>query len=129
MDKPDCLENGGRQTVPSKLEVVVVGWGWTSVGLRRWYWGQFVEVEHDVEVLELEVDLREERGEEHCNIHAIGGRESRGVRSWPWHSRGEPPMGRWRSHRGSVQGSASACDLYDWFPQSIVQRDGPSMGK
>ena len=74
--KPDCLENGGRQTVPSKLEVVdvvVVGWGWTSVGLRRWYWGQFVEVEHDVEVLELEVDLREERGEEHCNIHAIGG--------------------------------------------------------
>ena len=48
------------------------------VGLQRWYWGQFVEVEHDVEVLGVEVDLHEERGEEHCNIHAIGGREFRG---------------------------------------------------
>ena len=25
--KLDCLENGEMQTVPSKLEVVVVGWG------------------------------------------------------------------------------------------------------
>ena len=24
---PDCLENGERQTFPSKLEVVVDGWG------------------------------------------------------------------------------------------------------
>ena len=99
------------------------------MGLQRWYWGQFVEVEHDVEVLELEADLRRERGEERCNIRAIGGRESRGVRSWPWHSREELPMGRWRNHQGSVLGYASACDLCDWFPQSIVQLDGPSTGK
>ena len=89
----DCLESGGRRIVPSKLEVVVVDWVWTNVGLQRWYWDQFVEVEHDVGVLELEVDLHGEKGREHRNMHAIGGRESRDVRSWPLHNQGEPPMG------------------------------------
>ena len=91
--KQDWLESGEMRTVPSKLEVVVVDWGWMRVGLQRWYWGQFVEVGRDVEVLGVEVDLHEERGEEHCNIHAIEGREFRGEHSWPWHSREEPPMG------------------------------------
>ena len=61
--------------------------------IQRWCWGRFVEVEHDGEVLELEVGLLREKGEEHCNIRAIGERESRGVRSWPWHSREELPVG------------------------------------
>ena len=63
------------------------------MGLQRWYLDQSVEVERDVEVPEVEVDLHEERGEEHCSIHAIEGQEFRGEHSWPWHSRGEPPMG------------------------------------
>ena len=91
--KPDCPENGEKRTDPNKLEVMVGGWGSKSVGIQRWYWGQFVEVEHDDEVLELEVDLHGEKGEEHRNLRAIGGRESRDVRSWPWRSREEPPMG------------------------------------
>ena len=68
------------------------------MGLHGWCWDQLSEVGRDVEVLELEVDLRGERDEEHCNILAIGGRESRSVHSWPWHSRVELPMGKWRSH-------------------------------
>ena len=63
------------------------------MGLHGWCWDQLSEVGRDVEVLELEVDLRGERDEEHCNILAIGGRESRSVHSWPWHSRVELPMG------------------------------------
>ena len=44
---------------------------------EKWYLGQFVEVEHDENfggVLELEVDLLEEKGLAHCNMPAIGGR-------------------------------------------------------
>ena len=69
---------------------------WAFKGGIGWYWGQSVEVEHDenfVGVLELEVDLPGEKGLAHCNMHAIGGRESRDVRSWPLHNQGEPPMG------------------------------------
>ena len=65
------------------------------MGIRKWYLGQFVEVEHDENfggVLELEVDLLEEKGLAHCNMPAIGGRVSRGVRSWPLHSPGGPPV-------------------------------------
>ena len=63
------------------------------MGIQRWYWGQFVEVEHDenfVGVLELEVDLLGDQGLAHCNMHAIGGRGPRGVHSWPLQIRGSP---------------------------------------
>ena len=65
------------------------------MGIQRWYWGQFVEAEHDENfggVLELEVDLLGGKGLARCNMHAIGGRVSRGVHSWPLHNPGEPPV-------------------------------------
>ena len=58
-----------KQSVPSRPEVTVVGWGSSQPDDQSECADRFVEVEDDCEVLGVEVDHHEEKGQEHCSIH------------------------------------------------------------
>ena len=68
--KQDYLVSDEMQNAPSKPGASVVGLGLMLQDVQRWCWGRFVEVIYDDGVLGFEVDLHEEKDQEHCSIHA-----------------------------------------------------------
>ena len=71
--KQDSLVSDEKRSVPSRPEVVVVGWGSSQRGGQSECVDRFVEVEDDDEVLGVVGGHHEEKGRGHCSIHATEG--------------------------------------------------------